>query len=1060
MEQISKIADKYDLCWEWQNSLGIPCIAYKQKTPDNETVISYNFVMKYCCLTESKLVDANDLEKSFVEFERKYFSRYFFREDTDLKWNYYLLLIVSEEESRNYNICQLEQDDKYLRKLVMTEEEFDVYVSHGRNMKHNHGLVINGLDIYAEWQRELSGAGIEGILTHPYANARVENFIEAGTPIRFQGRPIENWQNDLQGSPQFSVKKVEALYLEGFREHCLCGQLEIPLTQVNLISGCNGTGKSSICSALEYAFTGEVSESEHENGEAKVTFWNHENISKSLSSKIPTKKKKELDRLWYGTAMVAGKSNLNRNFHTFNYLGLEASGKYMQELDINELIKNVLFGVEVTEAEQKMHRYGKGFADKERDYRREYKKVSLAIEELQVDDKVKDISEEEIVGKFQCLGYKKKLSLSDRETGDFLQDCYSILFENNQYVEIISLKCNKNETESLIMEKMRLLDQKYNVCRSLRDNREQIRRELQEAHQKCEDSSLSIRQLYEKINRVQVLTKQGEEVKYYFSCREDFLSFKNEFEEKKSKSDRLYKWLSDYQDYISIEVNNDNLDEKIKIAEIEIRGLRSEIELLQRQIEQQRQQSDNLETMIQEILILAEQYGNLNENVKNCPVCGRQFDSRDKLLNAIGNRKKLKLNDGILLQSLLEQKSKKEGLLLEKCDSLSLFRQEREKAQKKKTAILNLEGLMTIDAAQSGEEIKGEVVVYINQLQNYLEANISIYAYVQKVLTVNEFVEYPEGEDWFIYLEKLLQNLKEQKAALETVLKEQTDKEQELNKKYQKLMEKNIEFSEQEWEECRQKANAILSLKRAWDINKDTPVLQWVKNYNILKQEIQYAKELYRKQQDMNFRRQQIARLEDEKKTIEERIKKCQEVCRIIEKQKKLEGVMKGFLEENARQIELFFKLLHRPKEFSTLKIEDGKISFIRRSNGQLTESGQMSTGQRMALAFSVMITLHIGAANAPNFLMLDEPVANLDDMHVLNLIDLLRELAISGTQIIITTADSQMAKFLRRKFSFLKDEYSHFVLTRKGDAPTLIDVMHYRPDKKAAENIKQLNSV
>lgn len=102
-----------------------------------------------------------------------------------------------------------------------------------------------------------------------------------------------------------------------------------------------------------------------------------------------------------------------------------------------------------------------------------------------------------------------------------------------------------------------------------------------------------------------------------------------------------------------------------------------------------------------------------------------------------------------------------------------------------------------------------------------------------------------------------------------------------------------------------------------------------------------------------------------------------------------------------------------------------------------------------MALAFSVMITLHMGAVNAPNFLMLDEPVANLDDMHVLNLIDLLRQLAISGTQIIITTADSQMAKFLRRKFSFLKEEYSHFKMERNGNARTFINVIHYNPNEK-----------
>lgn len=130
----------------------------------------------------------------------------------------------------------------------------------------------------------------------------------------------------------------------------------------------------------------------------------------------------------------------------------------------------------------------------------------------------------------------------------------------------------------------------------------------------------------------------------------------------------------------------------------------------------------------------------------------------------------------------------------------------------------------------------------------------------------------------------------------------------------------------------------------------------------------------------------------------------------------------------------------------------------MRNSNEQLAESGQMSTGQRMALAFSVMITLHMRAANAPNFLMLDEPVANLDDMHVLNLIDLLRELAIGGTQIIITTADSHMAKFLRRKFSFLKEEYSHFELSRKGDAQTLIDVVHYVPNMKAVKSVQHLH--
>ncbi|MCR2051084.1 hypothetical protein NSB25_28100 [Acetatifactor muris] len=74
---------------------------------------------------------------------------------------------------------------------------------------------------------------------------------------------------------------------------------------------------------------------------------------------------------------------------------------------------------------------------------------------------------------------------------------------------------------------------------------------------------------------------------------------------------------------------------------------------------------------------------------------------------------------------------------------------------------------------------------------------------------------------------------------------------------------------------------------------------------------------------------------------------------------------------------------------------------------------------------------------------MLDEPVANLDDKHVLNLIDLLRELAINGTQI-ITIIEWRMAKYLRRKFSFFQNEYTHYELIRKGSERTVIKENYY----------------
>lgn len=1052
MDKICELLGKYGLCWNHDENLKIPHIVYDQKTSDNETVISHNFVVKYCDLVAGGFIATENLESNFYDFEREYFSNYFFRSDTDLKWNYYLLIIVNESESTDSNICQLEQDDKYLRKLVMTEEEFEIYIGHGRNIRDDSGQVISGMDTYAEWQRELSEIGLDGILTHSYESIKVQNYIEKKVPIRLQGRPIQNWENTGKGNSKFLVKKIEGLSLDGFRNHCFTDHIEIPLTNVNLISGCNGTGKSSICSAIEYAFTGEILDSKGENGKAKVRIRNREDTLVNLDSSKLTKEKKSLDQLWYGTVTTARNSSLNRNFHTFNYLGLEASGKYMQGLDINELVKNVLFGLEATEAEQKMQRYGRAFAEKKKEYGNRLKVISQKIDEFQVDYDIKGVSMGDINNEFQKLGYKGEYIIGDQVIDSFLSNYRKILLENNQYVEMLLLKCDKDETGTAIMEKMKRLNERREIYGSLKARKEILRQNLQNFHQKSEDSRLRIKKLYEKIQNVQILIQHGEGMGNTFFCKQDFFSLKNEYEKNSSIKEELLNWTDQYQIHIYSERNETDLNDEIENKEANISGLENEIKELVRQIELQKRQNDNMDTIIQEILNLAEQYSTLNEYAEICPVCGTNFASREKLMKAISNQKQFKVIDKMLLQTLLKQKAEKERCLDAEKDSLKLLQEEKEKVLRKRIAISKLKGIMPIDENQSGTDIQRDVVAYIEHIQDNLERNINEYAYVQRVLQTNEFFDYSEDSDWFFYLEKSLQILEEQKAAAELLLRDQAVKEQELEQEYQKVMEESISFSEQEWEEYKLKVNGFQALKQAWEIDENIPIMHWIDKYNIFRQEIQYAEEIYGRQEALKIKKEQIEKLKEEKRSVEEWIQNCQMACDVIERQKRLEDVMKEFLIQNAKQIELFFKLLHRPKEFGKLSIINGNIHFMRNSNGELAESGQMSTGQRMALAFSVMITLHIRAANAPNFLMLDEPVANLDDMHVLNLIDLLRELAISGTQIIITTADSQMAKFLRRKFSFLKEEYSHFELIRKGNMQTHIKIIHYDPNLKAAK--------
>jgi len=89
----------------------------------------------------------------------------------------------------------------------------------------------------------------------------------------------------------------------------------------------------------------------------------------------------------------------------------------------------------------------------------------------------------------------------------------------------------------------------------------------------------------------------------------------------------------------------------------------------------------------------------------------------------------------------------------------------------------------------------------------------------------------------------------------------------------------------------------------------------------------------------------------------------------------------------------------------------------------------EMSAAQINSLALSVMLSQYLHNVSAPRLLLLDEPMANLDDLHLLNLLDFLRELALQGTQVFIAVARSQTADVADVKFRCLAEEYTYIDL-------------------------------
>lgn len=1044
MAEIRSLLEKYNIAAQRDEELEIPHILYERRGLDGKVIISKNFILEYDMLRQKEYIRPEKLEESFYQFEKSFFSKYFFREDTDLKWNYYLILII-EENAEEDAVCQLENDDKFLRKLVMTAEEFDIYLGHGGTRPGDGKEDITGIDTYGEWQRNLSSLKLEGILTYSYESSKVADYIDKGIGIRLQGRPISNWDNTEGKSSKYLVKQLDCVRLKKFREHCLQDNTELSLSRVNLFSGGNGSGKSSLCSAIEYAMTGEIS-GKSEEGTTSVKIKNREGKQELLKSEVQSKEKRELDRLWYGTTTTAYKSLLNRHFHVFNYLGLEASREYISELEINELVKNVLFGTEVTEAEKKMQRYGKEFADRKKTYDKQIKEIVVEIENYKGRiEETEELPKVEMLRLLHRLGYKKYRE-TDIEMKDeaFLEKYSELCAQYQKTAEQLLRLCSEKENGMQIVQEKAAWQTKREKHQLYGENKEKY----SNLRQKQENARRLKKEYSEKLSKVDSLYHRGEGMEGNFPNQWSFRELDTAYRQNSMRKDELSRWFENYQNISYVQEDIAQLEGKIESQKAEIMKIRQSIEGISKEIAVQKGLKDSLDVVMQEIYSISERYINLQPDASRCPMCGADHKDRIALEEALKRHKEYAEADNRVFRLLLDSQAEKEQTLKDQTDALQEMMERMEAARKKQSAIAYVGDMLGIDPNTGSEEIENTAREELRRLQIWVEQQARAWEYVKIVSGSAEFAEYDGKLEWMEYLRKTAGELIKKIERETGRIKEWEKQEQEL---IRRLAEEDSIFPTDRWTDFQVKMSEYEYLTLDWDIAMDMPLVQWAKEFGRFGQSVEYARDIFRKRKEYTEWRSYIEKLQKDKKELEEKSKRCEEACDIINSQKKLEDIMMDFLLENAKQIELFFKILHRPKEFGTLNINNGKISIVRNSNGYVVESSQMSTGQRMALAFSIMITLHKNAPNAPGFLMLDEPVANLDDMHVLNLIDLLRELAINGTQIIITTADRQMAKYLRRKFSFFQNEYTHYELIRKGSEKTIIKKNHYSFDRKNA---------
>lgn len=162
------------------------------------------------------------------------------------------------------------------------------------------------------------------------------------------------------------------------------------------------------------------------------------------------------------------------------------------------------------------------------------------------------------------------------------------------------------------------------------------------------------------------------------------------------------------------------------------------------------------------------------------------------------------------------------------------------------------------------------------------------------------------------------------------------------------------------------------------------------------------------------------------------RLKAASETLAELLEDHSLDAAMDGVLTSIKDQINDVFGRIHTPREYEFAVSAENLL--MARGTHAPRSLDQISTGQRAACALSVFLALNSTARSAPPVLLIDDPIAHIDDLNALSFIDYLRDLVLHAPrQLFFATADSKVAALFEKKFSFLgPDRFKKVSLTSR----------------------------
>ncbi|MDA1230446.1 MAG: AAA family ATPase [Planctomycetota bacterium] len=947
-------------------------------------------------------------------------SRYFDGRKS-LQWSQYLYFVVAGNVDADIRIL-VERDRKYARKFVVNEEEL---VSALTPPKFQVAEGVIDASVLSTWTERLAEANLDHVIFNSDSLPQRIKRIEAEFGHKGLATPSAA-TNRRPTAPPF----LSNIVLNTYRACPV--QSSFDLGAVTLITGANGTGKTSLMEAIELLYCGTNKRDPKSKARYAITATFRDGKSESAKNGIPSSSDlRDRNLAWYGQTDIRT-NTLYQSFSRCKFLDTDAAvGLADSKSDFEEDLSKLLVGPEASKTWREIERTNgelektlKELTSVEQQVRLEFNAVERQLAAAAAIPKESDALLTALAKTLKEAGWPEPIEGLAEQVPNLI----SVFAVHGPVVEE-ALACEWIGSPLTIQ--------------TLRQFVEKTGEVVADAEEAVNGAKAILKDVKKNEGVAQDCERKEKEI------RELVTYLENEFAQKENRLGNVEKALRDVQRVLAAsgtEVISVALipEMAVPLSQFHEQNIKQReqaeaaLSASQHRLSDFTKLRDQAQTLAQQLRDIASQI--LSEAVQpdTCPLCHAEYEQGD-----LNKRIYQDVNHLLESQSLtLREAVRQSETGFAKAKQLALLSE----------WLLQVAVRMGVDQDSDLPSVKQKLVELYNQYESLqsdvLQAKSACQSLRAMGLTLDRYnalvlsltANDTDSSPSLNSLNDLLKQLTdERKAVFATVAEFRKQFSENLEAIAKLLGEEGLALEEYQRSisKRRERRDLVQSIVKKLDASSDAKALQEDQPLSDLHTTIKLIRKfLSDVQVAITNEQKAIAMASEASKRKDEitqqlsgleprikRLRDAESVFKDILEKHSLAGAMEAALQKNKAAIEEIVRRIHSPAEFS--KLQD--MTTLIRKNGEVAKLQQISTGQRAAFALSLFLAQNAQLRSAPQLMLIDDPIAHVDELNCLSFLDYLREVALSGErQIVFATANEKLASLFQRKFDFLGE--SEFV--------------------------------